>query len=263
MVEELVESGLDRREARWLVEEFGPAPERVTLAARRRLDGEPLQYVVGHWPFRGLDLDVDSRVLIPRPESEGLVDVALAEVTRSGVAAPVIVDLGTGSGAIGLALLDELTSRGVAASLVATDESEEALEVARANARKHGLSAVTFVRSSWFDDLDVALRGRVDLVVANPPYVDVEELAHLDPVLRFEPLGALVAPARDGVAGFADLSIILTEARAWLAPRGALVLEHGDAHRDAVLELATRVGYSSYEDLDDLARRPRVLVARR
>ena len=267
LIDELVADGLERREARWLVEEFylgaDPAAEAdVRAAAARRLAGEPLQYVIGHWPFRGLDLDVDPRVLIPRPETEGLIDVALGELARAGVSAPLVVDLGCGSGAIGLALLDELRARGVAATLVALDESADALEVARANARKHRLLSVSFVLSNWFAGLDDSLRGRVDLVAANPPYVGTEEFAHLDPVLGYEPLGALVAPDARGVAGLADLEVVVRGAREWLRPGGSLVVEHGDAQRAALLELCAECGYEEVRDLDDLAGRPRVLVAR-
>lgn len=267
LVSELVGAGVDQREARWLVEEYVPGGEpaaraALAVAARRRVAGEPLQYVLGHWPFRGLDLDLDSRVLIPRPETEGVVDVALAQLARTDVAAPTILDLGCGSGAIGLALLVELGQRGVVASLVALDESTDALDVARRNARKHRQLAVTFVRSSWFDALDSSLRGRFDLVVANPPYVGEGQFDSLDPVLRFEPRGALVAPDAHGVAGFADLAVIIAGTRAWLSPGGALVCEHGADQRDDVLLAARRAGYGEVADLDDLAGRPRVLVAR-
>ncbi len=270
LVAELVELGLERREARWLVEEFAPGTsgdadeiKDLRAAARRRLNGEPLQYVIGHWPFRTLDLDVDARVLIPRPETEGLVDVALGELATSGAPAPVVVDLGCGSGAIGLALLDELRTRGVQASLVALDESVEALVVARTNASKHGLLSVSFVESSWFENLDPSLRDRVDLIVANPPYVGASEMDDLDVVLRYEPSGALVAPDDDGVTGFADLLIILRGAMSWLRPGGVLVVEHGDTHRPALLALAHECGYVQVHDHDDLAGRPRILVARR
>jgi len=257
---ELVGAGLEPREARWLVEEFvdGEALERATA---RRLRGEPLQYVIGHWPFRSLDLDVDARALIPRPETEELVEVAVGELaTRGG--APTVVDLGCGSGAIGLALLYELADRGVAATLYALDESADALTLAKRNATKHGLVA-NFVLSSWFDALDDTLRGRVDLVVANPPYVGEAALDDLDPVLRHEPRDALVAPDARGVAGFADLETVITQTPAWLRPGGVLVCEHGDNQRDAVLELATLAGFGSVVDLDDLAGLPRILVARR
>ena len=267
---DLVAAGLEAREARWLIEEFAPGPDddrvedaALWAAARRRLDGEPLQYVIGHWPFRGLDLVVDARVLIPRPETEGLVEWALVALARADVAAPTILDLGCGSGAIGLALLDELRGRGVAATLIALDASRDALEVARCNALAHHLSAVSFVRSTWFDDLDPSLAGRLDLVVANPPYVGASELDSLDPVLRHEPRSALVADDAGGVSGFADLAEIIARAPAWLAPGGALVLEHGEAQGEAVLAAAARAGLVNLVDHPDLAGRPRVLVARR
>jgi release factor glutamine methyltransferase len=222
-----------------------------------------LQYIIGHWPFRTLDLDVDERALIPRPETEELVDVALRELAAGAGAAPLIVDLGTGTGAIGLSLVSELLARGVPASLIALDESSDALALARQNARKHRLDSVSFVHSSWFDSLDHSLRGRVDLIVANPPYVGEAEFADLDPVLRYEPRGALVADDARGIHGFGDLDTIIRDAFAWLAPHGALVCEHSDMHRRDVLELAHSVGYRSVDDLDDLTGRPRILVARR
>jgi release factor glutamine methyltransferase len=268
LVDELVESGIERREARWLVEEFviGGDVDAVPVlrrAAERRLAGEPLQYIIGHWPFRSLDLDVDPRALIPRPETEELVGLALSELATIDVTAPIIMDLGCGTGAIGLALLDELRARGVAATLVAVDESPDALALARRNALKHHLHAVSFVRSSWFDDVDRSLAGRVDLIVANPPYVGDVEFADLDPVLAYEPRGAIVSPDAAGEAGFADLQIIISEASRWLTPGGVLVCEHANTQRDAVLAAARVAGFASVEDFDDLAGNPRVLVARR
>ena len=268
LVRELVDTGLDRKEARWLVEEFvvGGDPVGATAlraAAQRRLDGEPLQYVIGHWPFRSLDLDLDERVLIPRPETEELVGVALGELARLSVVAPIIVDLGCGSGAIGLSLLEELRERGVSASVVAVDESLDALAVARRNALKHGLHSVSFVHSTWFESLDASLRQHVDLLVANPPYVSDEEFAVLEPELGFEPRGAIVAPDDGAVAGFGDLRIIITEALEWLAPEGVLVCEHADTQREAALATASGAGFTDVVDLNDLAGRPRVLVARR
>lgn len=267
LVLELVELGLERREARWLVEEFVPGGDldavvALRLAAKRRLAGEPLQYIIGHWPFRSLDLDVDERVLIPRPETEELVEVAVGELARLDVSAPLILDLGCGSGAIGLSLLDELRSRGVPASLVALDESLDALAVARRNALKHGLHAVSFVHSTWFEALDVALEGRFDLIVSNPPYVGEHEMDDLDPVLGFEPLGALVAPDSSGVSGFEDLAIIIAQSPRWLRPGGVLVCEHAERQRDAVLSASAAAGFDAH-DLDDMAGHPRILVARR
>jgi len=268
LLDELVAQGVERREARWLIEEFGSGPgidARTALerAVTRRLAGEPLQYVIGHWPFRGLDLDVDPRVLIPRPETEGLVDVALGELARLDVAAPVILDLGCGSGAIGLSLLAELIDRGVRGTLICVDESVDALAVARHNALKHSLRTVSFVESSWFTALDPSLRGRIDLIVANPPYVGRGEFAKLDPVLSFEPAGALVSDDARGVVGFADLEFIITQASQWLTSTGTLICEHGANHRTPALSSAADALFTSIEDVDDLAGLPRVLVARR
>jgi release factor glutamine methyltransferase len=267
-VAELVELGLERREARWLVEEFVNSRRpgdhtALNSAARRRLEGEPLQYIIGHWPFRSLDLEVDPRVLIPRPETEELVDVALTALSATSSAPALIVDLGCGSGAIGLSLLDELRARDIAAELVAVDSSRDALDVARANARKHSLENVTFVESSWFDNVAASLRGRVDLIVANPPYVGESEMASLDPVLSHEPRGALVAPDAGGVVGFADLAHLVTTSFSWLRPGGAVVLEHGESHRRALVDLAERAHYVDVRDFDDLSGRPRILLARR
>jgi release factor glutamine methyltransferase len=266
-VRELVDAGLDRKEARWLVDEFVLGGDleagALRVATKRRLDGEPLQYIIGHWPFRSLDLDLDERVLIPRPETEQLVGIALEELARLDVVAPIIVDLGCGSGAIGLSLLQELGVRGVVASVVAVDESLDALAVARRNALKHGLHAVSFVHSTWFESLDASLRHHVDLLVANPPYVSDEEFAALEPELGFEPHGAIVAPDNGAVAGFGDLRIIITGALEWLAPEGVLVCEHADTQREAVLEAASGAGFTDVADLNDLAGLPRVLVARR
>lgn len=266
LIAALTRAGLDQREARWLVDEFvvGGDPDSIPslqMAVERRLQGEPLQYIIGHWPFRFLDLDIDSRVLIPRPETEELVGVALRELALRQVAAPRILDLGCGSGAIGLALLFELRQRGIAATLVAVDESTDALAVARSNALKHSLHAVSFVHSSWFDALDASLRGHFDLIVSNPPYVAASEMPALDPVLDHEPLGALVA--EDSVVpGFSDLEVIIAGAPAWLTDEGLLVCEHGYQQRDAVLNAARSAGFASFEDVDDMAGHPRVLIAR-
>ena len=263
LVDQLVDAGLERREARWMVEEFGDDPDALEAAQRRRLRGEPLQYLLGHWPFRTLDLDLDERVLIPRPETEELVDVALKELATSNLAAPLLLDVGCGSGAIGLSLLAELTERGVRASLVALDASPDALANARVNALKHGLHAVSFVHSDWFASLDPTLRSRFDLIVANPPYISEDEFTSLDPILGYEPRAALVAPDACGVGGFADVERIIREAFDWLGLTGLLVLEHGEAQGDAALCVATESGYRECHDVKDFAGHPRVLVARK
>ena len=256
----LVARGLPAHEARWLIEEF-PDAAALERAVERRLAGEPLQYVIGHWPFRSLDLVVDENVLIPRPETEELVGVALVELAAIGATAPRILDLGCGSGAIGLAVLAELEERGVVATLVALDASPAALSVARGNALAHGLTRVSFVESSWFDSLDPSLRGGFDLVVANPPYVAASEMANLDPVLSYEPRAALVA-ADTATPGFADLAHIIAGAREWMTDRSVLVCEHGAGQGAAALAAARAAGFSSAEDRADMAGHARILVAR-
>jgi release factor glutamine methyltransferase len=266
LVNELIHAGLNRREARWLVEEFSPTdPEGIATmraAAQRRLDGEPIQYVLGHWPFRSLDLDLDARVLIPRPETEELVGHAFDELMQRRIADPLIVDLGCGSGAIGLSLLYELRQLDVRATLVAVDSSRDALEVTRANAAKHDLE-VTTVHSSWFEALDATLRGRIDLIVANPPYVGATEFATLDPVLDYEPFAALVSEDTKHAQGFRDLQVIIGQSCSWLAVNGLLICEHGNMHRPAVLHAAQDAMFGDVQDIDDMFGNPRFLIAKR
>ena len=267
LVTELIDAGLNRREARWLVEEFSPqndeAMAAMRAAAQRRLDGEPIQYVLGHWPFRSLDLDLDPRVLIPRPESEELVGLAFDELMKRRLKEPLILDLGCGSGAIGLSLLYELRQLGVYATLVAVDSSRDALEVTRANALKHDLVEVTTVHSSWFEALDTSLLGQIDLIVANPPYVGASEFATLDPVLGYEPFAALVSRDTARAEGFFDLEVIIGQSCPWLVANGLLICEHGNMHRPAVLQAAHDAMFADVRDLDDMFGNPRFLIAKR
>jgi release factor glutamine methyltransferase len=266
-VTELIAAGLNRREARWLVEEFSPTNHEsiaaMRAAAQRRLEGEPIQYVLGHWPFRSLDLDLDPRVLIPRPETEELVGLAFDELMQRRLTEPLIVDLGCGSGAIGLSLLFELRQLGVRATLVAVDSSRDALDVTRANAAKHGLAGVTTVHSSWFDALDASFLGRVDLIVANPPYVGAKEFATLDPVLGYEPFGALVSEDTQHAEGFLDLEVIIGQSCPWLVVNGLLICEHGNMHRAPALQAAQNAMFADVQDLDDMFGNPRFLIAKR
>jgi release factor glutamine methyltransferase len=257
--------------------------EAVVAAARamasRRAGGEPLQYVFGHWPFRQLDLLLDTRVLIPRPETEQVVEVALGEARRLAAAAAdrgsgagaglVLVDAGTGSGAIALSLATELGPE-VVAEVWATDASTDAVAVAASNlevvrlSRPAGteLSRTTLVQGNWLDPLPARIRGAVDVVVSNPPYVSEAEWDRLAPEVRLEPRGALVAgAATDGTAGLADVEAVLREARAWLRDPGAVVIEIAPRQAEAAKSLATGLGYSETRVEQDLARRPRALVA--
>ncbi|HWF17394.1 MAG TPA: HemK/PrmC family methyltransferase [Acidimicrobiales bacterium] len=257
----------------------GPLDASAVSAARAmaagRAAGEPLQYVFGHWPFRRLDLLVDERVLIPRPETEQVVEVALAEARRLAAGRPsgeglVLVDAGTGSGAIALALATEL-GPGVVAEVWATDASTDALAVAASNLEAVGrsspagetLPAVTLVEGSWLEPLPASRRGRVDLIVSNPPYVSAAEWSGLAVEVRREPRAALVAgPASDGTPGLADVEAVLRQSLDWLRRPGGLVVELAPHQAEAAAGLAASLGYDQTRVELDLARRPRALVAR-
>jgi len=225
----------------------------------RRERGEPLQYVLGGWGFRTLDLFVDRRVLIPRPETEQVVEMALTALRRIGGtgagARPVTVaDLGTGSGAIALSLAVEH----VHATVWATDASPEALAVARANTAGTGRpgARVRIAEGDWFEALPTDLRGALDLVVSNPPYVAASD--DLPPEVRdWEPRPARVA----GDSGTEHLEHIVAEAPRWLGPGGALVVELAPVQARQVADLARRVGFASVEVGQDLAGRDRMVVA--
>jgi len=241
----------------------------ATLEAmvERRLSGEPLQYVLGSWSFRGLDLMVDARVLIPRPETEWVVECALEEAERLGLRrgtrAPfdardpsvVVADLGTGSGAIGLALEAELPD----AEVWATDVSEEALLVARANVAGCGATRVRVAQGSWFDALPERLRGRIGVVVSNPPYVSEPEVDTLPAeVADHEPLRALVS----GPTGLEALQEVVAASVAWLAEAAVLVCEIAPHQAAEVIGLARDAGFREPLVRADLTGRDRVLIAR-
>lgn len=225
----------------------------------RRAAGEPLQYVLGRWGFRTLDLFIDRRVLIPRPETEQVVEVALAEMKRLGKTHPVVADLGTGSGAIAIALAVE----GHAAEVWATDRSPDALAVARANLTGAGTLVATRVRmveGSWFSALPSSLTGRLDLLISNPPYIAEHEVPDLPAdVADWEPVGALVS----GPTGLEDVETILRGASPWLAVDGVVVIEIAPHQAESAVALARDAGFADAFVKPDLAGRDRALVARR
>jgi release factor glutamine methyltransferase len=278
LIAELAASLGARHEARFIVEDVlgrslspdqvGPADATAirALAARRRA-GEPLQYVLGHWAFRSLDLLVDPRVLIPRPETEQVVEVALTEVRAGGTTGPTMVDAGTGSGAIALALAVELASGCPQGRVLATEASGDALTLAGANLervrRQHGeaLLPVALLQGSWLDPIPPGLG--VDLVVANPPYVASGEWADLPDEVRREPRGALVAgDGSDGTPGLCDVEEILVQAWRRLSPRGVVVIELAPHQAEVAAALARRLGFTDVRVEPDLAQRPRALVGR-
>ena len=212
----------------------------------RRASREPLAYILGEWGFRRLTLAVDPRVLIPRPETESVVERCLALLR--GVARPEVLDIGAGSGAIALAIADERSD----ARVVATEVSLGALEVAEENRRRASVNGrVRFVQG----DLQGAETGPFDLVVSNPPYVAPGELASLEPELRYEPREALV-----GEGGHERVARAALET---LAPGGALVLEVGDGQAGGVAARLQELGFRKVRLSEDLAGRERVVEGRR
>ncbi|AEG94005.1 peptide chain release factor N(5)-glutamine methyltransferase [Ramlibacter tataouinensis] len=202
----------------------------------RRHQGEPLAYLVGHKEFFGLQLAVDPRVLVPRPDTETLVEWAVALL--AGRERPAVADLGTGSGAIALALKRRVPG----ARVLAVDRSAPALAVAAGNAAAHGLE-VAWRQGSWLEGLD----GPFDLIVSNPPYVAASD-PHLA-ALRHEPLSALAS----GPDGLDDIRTIVAQAPARLAPGGWLLLEHGWDQAEAVRALLRSAGLAAVRSRRDLA----------
>lgn len=243
--------GCDRA---WLVAHGADAltrdqAETFFALAKRRRDGEPIAYLTGRREFWGLDLAVTPAVLIPRPETETLVEVALARLPADR---PLrVLDLGTGSGAIALAIAKERPL----AAVTATDASAEALEVARGNAARLGLANVAFVRSDWYAAVP---SGRFDAIVSNPPYIAPGDPHLADGDLRFEPRSALTP----GATGLSALAAIVAGARERLVPSGALAVEHGFDQVEAVRGLFEDAGFVAVEAFRDLAGLWRVVAGR-
>jgi release factor glutamine methyltransferase len=278
MLAQTVESVGNAQEARWLCEhaagvdgqEFlATQDEHVTVSmanslhdmVRRRLMGEPLQYVMKRWAFRHLDVFVDQRVLIPRPETETVVDIALSLATkRLQESSPIcVVDLGTGSGVIGLSMAYELPSE--SAQVWLTDVSSDALDVARANIVGVGRKGdcVRVAEGSWWAALPTDLRGKVDIAVCNPPYIAEHDNEVADDVRKWEPHSALFARNN----GLADIEAVTSGALEWLLEGGWLVLEIGYQQGDAVREVLGAAHLVDIEIRKDLAGRDRIALARK
>ncbi len=218
--------------------------------ARRRHDGEPIAYLTGHREFFGLDLEITPDVLIPRPETELLVELALAWLATD--ATERVLDLGCGSGAVALAIAHERPR----AAVLGADLAAAAVALARRNAARLGIVNATFVESDWFTRVP---RERFAVIVANPPYV-AEHDPHLrQGDLRYEPSGAL-SPGGDGLDA---VRAIIAAASGHLAPGGALAFEHGHDQAAAVHALLRDAGFVAITSARDLAGIPRVTHGRR
>jgi release factor glutamine methyltransferase len=217
---------------------------RLTDFVARRLRGEPIAYIVGKREFFGLDFRVGPVVLIPRPDTELIVELALERLPQG---ASRLLDMGTGSGAIAVAVAHTRPD----ADVTALDVSDDALAVARANAAANG-ARVRFVHSSWFDALDAA--KTFDVIASNPPYIAAgdDHLAQGD--LRFEPVGALT----DHADGLSALRIIIAGSGRHLVPGGWLLLEHGYDQAAAVRALLAGGGFTDVQSWQDLAGIERV-----
>jgi release factor glutamine methyltransferase len=242
------------RDRAWLIAHASdplarPEVDRFFALAKRRREGEPVAYLVGRQEFWGLDLVVTPAVLIPRPETETLVEAALARLPADR---PLrILDLGSGSGAIALALARERPQ----AQVVGTDVSPDALAVAASNAQRLEIANVVFLRADWFAGVP---DGRFDAIVSNPPYV-ADGDAHLgEGDLRFEPRVAL-APGGDG---FAALNAIVFGASRHLTAGGWLIVEHGHDQSGPVQAMFGTAGFDGITPLRDLAGIPRVVAGR-
>ena len=229
------------------------APEKEMAFERlveRRAGGEPLAYLTGRREFWSQELAVSPAVLVPRPETELVVERALALFDASRTAAIDVADLGTGSGAIALALARDRPRW----QITATDDSAPALALARANAQTLGLENVRFRAGDWFQ----ALAGECfQLLVSNPPYLADHDPALRDPALRHEPRMALAS----GATGLEDLGRLINGAAAHLSPGGWLVLEHGATQAQAVADLLVAQGFRHVRCHSDLAGWPRVSEA--
>ena len=223
--------------------------EAIRARVRRRARREPLQHILGTADFFGLRLACDGRALIPRPETEELVSRV---VERAALPPGRILDLGTGGGAIAIALAKAFPE----AEAVATDFSERALDLARENARVQEVDMrIRFINTCWFDGVE----GRFELVVSNPPYLDAGETSAAEPEVRdFEPPGSLTAEG----AGVSALEHILRTAPGYLNPGGGLALETGTGHHARLSAVAEESGYAEWRGETDHAGLDRYFFAR-
>ena len=262
-------------EAKWMIEEVSGVKDsddykeqakpiqlkRLNSLIERRVAGEPLQYVLGRWQFRELDLFVDDRVLIPRPETEILVGYALEECASKKSDLDLtqslnVVDLGCGSGAIGLSIVRETQN----VSVWCTDISEGAISVTRANLAGLGMAGqrVSVSQGFWFEALPEEMLGKFDIIISNPPYIGDSEELPIE-VSEWEPSSSL----RSGPLGTEDLSFLLNNSIEWMSAEGLLILELAPMQADAMVKEAKNLNYREVLLQHDLTGRERVLMAKK
>ena len=225
--------------------------EKLRAMTVRRGNREPLQHITGNVSFRDLVLKSDKRALVPRPETEEIIDLALALFPAEQVVR--VLDLGTGSGAIALALAAERPLW----KIDALDKSSDALALARETAVQGQLDGrVNFAQSDWF----ASVTDEYDLIISNPPYLTDSEVASADPEVKdFDPHFALIAPDN----GLADLKIILTQAPKFLREGGWVICETGIDQHAALAEISKQNSYKEYEGVNDMSGRPRFWKAQK
>ena len=219
----------------------------------RRVNGEPIAYILGKKGFHNIELMVEPGVLIPRPETELLVDIALAEIVKLNRPCRVL-DLGTGSGAIALAIANATPQ----ASIVASDQSGDALAIAKQNAGTLKLDTqVQFTQGNWYEALDP--KSTFDIIVSNPPYIADRDPHLVQGDLRFEPASALT----DYGNGLTYLAVIISEADQYLRPGGLLAVEHGFDQSEAVMQLMKLAEFEEIQVHLDLAGLERIASCRK
>ena len=214
----------------------------------QRLNGKPIAHILGQGGFWSLNLKVTSDTLIPRPDTERLVELALDIIPQDKKWR--ILDLGTGSGAIALAIASERPL----CEIVATDYSAAALTVAKENANTHNLNHIQFLKSHWFENIEIQ---KFDLIVSNPPYICDNDIHLSQGDVRFEPLSALTA----GADGLNDIKIIIKQAKSYLNHGSRILIEHGFDQADAVITLFKAENYQQVKNYKDYAGQPRVTTA--
>lgn len=227
----------------------GEALQAFKSSIERRAKGEPIAYILGNREFYGLNLAVTPATLIPRPDTETLVEAALSKISLNHNMH--VLDLGTGTGAIALAIAQQRPQ----ASVTAVDASQPALDVARQNGKQLKLSNVSFISSNWFSNLP---QLQFDVIVSNPPYIEETDLHLQQGDLRFEPISALAS----GADGLDDIRRIISDCLIHLKPQGWLMLEHGYNQAKAVRALMAITGLVDIETLQDLGGNDRVTISK-